>query len=75
MSAMKTYGNPPSSLLRACERHADKIAEVGNEGDDGYWVYLKDGWWSRDSETSAIHEHTVRECLQALRTIEKDPRT
>jgi hypothetical protein len=42
----KTYGNPPRTLINACLKHADKIEEVGNEGEDGYWVYMKAGFWN-----------------------------
>ncbi len=74
INTIKTYGGPPASLLRACERHADKIEQVGNEGEDGYWIYMRAGWWNREAGTAAIHEHSVRDCITALRYIAQDPR-
>ena len=69
----KTYGNPPKTLVNACLKYADKIEEVGNEGDDGYWVYIKPGFWNPSFEVMCIHEHTVKDCRQ-LKGIAPDPR-
>ena len=72
--AIKTSGNPPASLVRACERHADKIERVDDEGEDGYWIYLRAGWWNREASTTGIHERNVRDCINAMAYIERDPR-
>lgn len=71
---MKTYGNVPKTLIKACERNADKVEQVGNEGSDGYWIYLRAGFWNPEEETVAIHEFTVSDCLDKLRAVEPDPR-
>ena len=74
MSAISTSGQVPASLLRACEKHVDKIEQIGAEGENGYWIYLRDGWWKEEAQTVAIVEHTVRDCIRALRWIKPDPR-
>ena len=66
---IKTYGNPPKSLLKACEKYADKIDEVGNEGDDGYWIYCRAGFINAPMEVHCIHEHTVQDCIRQLKDI------
>ena len=71
---IKTYGDPPKTLLDACRKHASKIVEIGNEGEDGYWIYLRDGWWNAEASAAVIHEYTVRQCIDSLRFIEPDPR-
>jgi hypothetical protein len=69
-----TYGKVPNTLLAACNKHADKIREVGHEGEDGYWIYLRDGFWNPLDEVVAIHEYTVSDCLRMIRNIHPDPR-
>ena len=71
---MKISSNLPSSLTKACQRHADKIEEAYSEGEDGYWIILKDGWWNPDYQAISIHEWTVKACLLALTRIAPDPR-
>ncbi len=48
---------------------ADRIDEVLDERDqdNGWWVYLKTGWWSPNTETHCIHEDTLKECAALLR--------
>lgn len=67
---MKTYGIIPKSLKAACERHSDKVSEIGNEGSDGYWIYCAPGWWNPLNESSAIHEFTVADCISQLSSLE-----
>lgn len=66
---MKTYGNPPKSLLAFAEKHADKVCEVGDERGmgDGYWIYLNTGWCWDDTGLHSIHEDTVARAIQAFR--------
>lgn len=65
MTPFKTYGGAiPTPLMRVCLRHADKIEMVGNEGDDGYWIILSDDWWNAESNTSCIHQWTVKDCIR-----------
>lgn len=33
---------------------------------DGIWIYLKSPYWNSFSETSAVHEFTVAECLEVF---------
>lgn len=66
---MKTYGNIPKTLLKACQKHADKIEEIGNEGDDGYWIYLKQRFYNPIIEAHCIHEYTVKACIDQLPSI------
>jgi hypothetical protein len=71
---MKTSGYIPSTLLAACLRSSDKISEVSNEGEDGYWIYCRDGWWNAEGSVTAIHERTVKDCISMLRYLKPDPR-
>lgn len=66
-----TYGNPPKTLVAACQRHAEKIREIGDErgSEDGYWVYLEHGWINPVSGTHAIHEWTVADCISQLSSL------
>lgn len=73
-ATIKTYGNPPKTLIKACEKYADKIDEVGNEGVEGYWIQLKPGWYNPHLECATIHEWTIRDCLWQLPLIKEDPR-
>jgi hypothetical protein len=72
-NSVKTYGCVPRTLLAACIK-SGRVDEVGNEGSDGYWIYLRSGFWSPEDETVAIHEYTVSACLCKLRSVESDPR-
>lgn len=53
---MKTYGNPPKTLLKLLSKLGDKIDEVGNEGDDGYWIHLTKGYIDTESGCHTIHQ-------------------
>ena len=41
--------------------------------DNGYWIYLKDGYWSPDMEAITIHEMTVKDLLDVFSRVEKAP--
>lgn len=45
--------------------------EYGNEEFGCHWLYLKNGWLST-LDTHAIHERTVKECLDELKQVRKD---
>ena len=49
--------------LRADPRVADVSDERGMG--DGYWIVLKDGWYSPDMDCQTIHEYTIK----ALRAV------
>jgi hypothetical protein len=58
-------------------RSLDKIAadsrvvEIWDEGEDGIWVQLVDGWnWD---DVSCVHEWRVRDVLRAFRGIKEGP--
>lgn len=48
----------------------DIISEIRDETyiNNGYWIYLQNGWYCTSSE-AAIHEMTVKECLDAFKRI------
>ena len=56
----------PRSIRRLVLRHADKIAWVSNEGADGYWVALNNGWWNAEASTTALHEYSAKDMAQAF---------
>jgi len=39
---------------------------------DGYWVYLKDGYYSPTLDCGTIHEDTIKDVLKEIRKIEKN---
>jgi len=45
------------------------VSEAWNEGEDGYWIVLKTGYFCRQSECHAIHEWTMEEVIEAFRTV------
>jgi len=72
---LKTEGRMPKTLLRLAARHPDKIEEMLNEKaivtltgleDNGYFIYLRDGWWNSLHECHTIQEDTVQECLEVF---------
>jgi len=42
---------------------------------DGYWVYLNPGWsaYDHDVDCRIIHEYSIADLKQAIKTIAKDP--
>ncbi len=60
--------------LPAClKKYAHLIEEVSDERDtdDGYWVYLKPGYWHPPGEVHCVHEDTPRECAAEMKYVEK----
>lgn len=41
--------------------------------DNGYWIYLQDGYWSPDMEAITIHEMTVKDLLDVFSRVEPCP--
>jgi len=64
----------PKTLQNLLEND-DRIIAIDDERflDQGYWVYLRDDLWCTRSECSTIHEDTVKECLEYLRSVEPKP--
>lgn len=63
---MKNYTN-----IKIPKKYEKSISSVHYEGkEDGYWVYLRDGFISSETECSTIHEWTTKDLLNALKTIE-----
>lgn len=61
-----------NTLPKCLRKHADKINDISDErnDDDGYWVYLKNGWFNEFSETHMIHEDTPSECAKQFSFVE-----
>ncbi len=58
---------PMSALARI---QADpRTKEVCNEGEDGWWVMLADGYCWPEGQTHAIHERTLKAVWRELRTV------
>lgn len=70
---MKIARNVPKTLAKVCRRYADKIELVENEGKDGYWIFLKDGYWNPHMELSYIHEWSIRNLLWQIARICPEP--
>ena len=43
--------------------------------EDGFWIYLHDGWVCRSSDGNAISEDTIGEAARCLKGIYYDPAT
>jgi hypothetical protein len=65
----------PAKLPKTLRPYANIIEEFDDERPygEGYWVYLIDGWWSPDMETSCVHEDTLAHCARKLKRCEKKP--
>ena len=46
-------------------RNDFRVESIENEGDDGYWCYLIDGYLF-DGEVGIIHEYTVKDVCNSL---------
>lgn len=46
------------------------VQGVEEEDDNGYWLYLKSGYWSPQMETSSLHEMTVRDLCNMFNLVE-----
>jgi len=47
-------------------RNDKRVSQVFNEGVDGIWVHLKDGFINSRLECGTIHEYTIADCCQQL---------
>ncbi len=47
-------------------RNDPRVTSVEDEGPDGWWVYLADGYINGEGETTMLHEYTVRDLIQAF---------
>ena len=45
--------------------------ELFERDEDGYWCYLKEGWWCSDMDCRTIHEDTVRDVLKVFESVYK----
>ena len=43
--------------------------------ENGFWIYLHDGWVCPNSEGNAISEDTIKEAVKCLKGITYDPST
>jgi hypothetical protein len=43
--------------------------------EDGFWIYLYDGWVCRNSDGNAISEDTIGDAARCLKKIYYDPAT
>jgi len=61
----------PKALQQLQDKYPDIIEEIEDDRDhdNGYWVYLTDGWFSPDMESRTIHEDTVKEVLAKFRNV------
>ena len=41
---------------------------------DGWWVWLKPGYWSSNMECGTIHEMTIKECCEQMVYVERAPK-
>lgn len=62
----------PVTLVALAADNPDKILEIYDERSTGggIWIYLKPGYHSDGN--SAVHEDTVRECIEQFSYVEAD---
>jgi len=58
-----------ASLPKTIAAYADIIDDVSDErlNDDGWWIYLKNGYRHSWMETHVVHEDTLKECAIQLK--------
>jgi len=56
--------------LQQLKQNDPRIAEIWDErvDDNGYWIYFVPGWINELDEVHCIHEMTVRECLEKMKS-------
>lgn len=52
------------------KNNPDKATEYYADS-DGHWIYLKDGWQAPSTGCGTLREHTVKEMLSQLRSLEQ----
>ena len=65
--AIEYQGSIPKTLRAFTEKHRDKIASVWEEGEDGYWINLREGWVNSEADTSTVHEWKVADAIQVFK--------
>ena len=51
-------------------RHHPWVQGIDEEQDNGYWLYLIEGYWSPEMETISLHEMTVRGLCDVFSRVE-----
>lgn len=46
-----------------------RVSDAWNEGEDGYWVLLKNGYCDPLTECHAVHEWTIKDLKVAFKSI------
>ena len=48
------------------------VAGIDDETDsgNGWWLYLKEGYWSPEMETTSLHEMTIRQLCDVFSRVE-----
>lgn len=52
-----------------------RVEEIVDERpwDAGYWVYLNYPWYNTLTETTMVREDTVKDILEGMKSVEKNP--
>lgn len=61
----------PKGLQKLLDDPRVQSIEDERNEDNGYWVYLVNGWFNPYLETHCIHEDTVKAVLDQMKDIEK----
>ena len=65
---MKKY----PQVFESVSYEGNGIDKWGCPEGDGTWLYLQPSWYSLRTETSAIHEYTIKDVLEAASDIYQD---
>lgn len=47
------------------------VSGFDEEFDNGYWLYLKDGYWSPEMESTSLHEMTIKDLCDVFSRVEE----
>lgn len=58
-------------------KYLSAINDISDErnNDDGFWIYLKEPYFNRESEGRIIHEETIKDCIRILKEVVNNPIT
>lgn len=49
-----------------------RVIEIWDEGEDGIWIALADGYICADTETHCVHEWNCRDLIASFQSVEKE---
>jgi hypothetical protein len=69
MSYVRRLGSKLAKKIRELPHVSKKPGEFWDEGEDGYWLVLEDGWSMCDNDVHCLHEWTLTDLYWQARHI------